>query len=214
MDFLDNLVLSVNDVLYAYVLIILLVGLGIWFTFRTGFVQLRCIKEMVRLLCTNVGASTEKNHISPFQAFCISTASRVGVGNIAGIAIAIIVGGPGAIFWMWVMALIGSATGFVESTLAQIYKVPRAEGGFRGGPAYYIKNALHNNFMAVLFVVLICSTYGLIFNSVQANTITLSLQGAFGFDRTTVGIIVSIMTAMVISAVLTVLPKFPNGWFL
>ena len=132
MDFLDNLVLSVNDVLYAYVLIILLVGLGIWFTFRTGFVQLRCIKEMVRLLCTNVGASTEKNHISPFQAFCISTASRVGVGNIAGIAIAIIVGGPGAIFWMWVMALIGSATGFVESTLAQIYKVPRAEGGFRG----------------------------------------------------------------------------------
>lgn len=198
MDFLDNLVLSVNDVLYAYVLIILLVGLGIWFTFRTGFVQLRCIKEMVRLLCTNVGASTEKNHISPFQAFCISTASRVGVGNIAGIAIAIIVGGPGAIFWMWVMALIGSATGFVESTLAQIYKVPRAEGGFRGGPAYYIKNALHNNFMAVLFVVLICSTYGLIFNSVQANTITLSLQGAFGFDRTTVGIIVSIMTAMVI----------------
>lgn len=198
MDFLDNLVLSVNDVLYAYVLIILLVGLGIWFTFRTGFVQLRCIKEMVHLLCTNVGASTEKNHISPFQAFCISTASRVGVGNIAGIAIAIIVGGPGAIFWMWVMALIGSATGFVESTLAQIYKVPRAEGGFRGGPAYYIKNALHNNFMAVLFVVLICSTYGLIFNSVQANTITLSLQGAFGFDRTTVGIIVSIMTAMVI----------------
>ena len=198
MDFLDNLVLSVNDVLYAYVLIILLVGLGIWFTFRTGFVQLRCIKEMVRLLCTNVGASTEKNHISPFQAFCISTASRVGVGNIAGIAIAIIVGGPGAIFWMWVMALIGSATGFVESTLAQIYKVPRAEGGFRGGPAYYIKNALHNNFMAILFVVLICSTYGLIFNSVQANTITLSLQGAFGFDRTTVGIIVSIMTAMVI----------------
>ena len=194
MDFLDNLVISVNDVLYAYVLIILLVGLGIWFTFRTGFVQLRCIKEMVRLLCTNVGASTEKNHISPFQAFCISTASRVGVGNIAGIAIAIIVGGPGAIFWMWVMALIGSATGFVESTLAQIYKVPRAERGFRGGPAYYIKNALHNNFMAVLFVVLICSTYGLIFNSVQANTITLSLQGAFGFDRTTVGIIVSIMT--------------------
>ncbi len=198
MDFLDNLVLAVNDVLYAYVLIILLVGLGIWFTFKTGFVQLRCLKEMVRLLCTNVGASTEKNHISPFQAFCISTASRVGVGNIAGIAIAIIVGGPGAIFWMWVMALIGSATGFIESTLAQIYKVPRAEGGFRGGPAYYIKNALHNNFMAVLFVILICSTYGLIFNSVQANTITLSLQGAFGFDRTTVGIIVSVMTAMVI----------------
>lgn len=96
------------------------------------------------------------------------------------------------------MALVGSATGFVESTLAQIYKVPRAEGGYRGGPAYYIKNALHNNFMAVLFVVLICSTYGLIFNSVQANTITLSLQGAFGFDRTTVGIIVSVMTAMVI----------------
>ncbi len=198
MDFLDNLVVSVNDVLYAYVLIVLLVGIGIWFTLKTGFVQIRCIKEMVCLLCSNVGAATEKNHISPFQAFCISTASRVGVGNIAGIAIAIIVGGPGAIFWMWVMAIIGSATGFVESTLAQIYKVPRAEGGFRGGPAYYIQNALKNKFMAVIFVILICSTYGLIFNSVQANTITLSLQGAFGFDRTTVGVVVSVLTALVI----------------
>ena len=198
MEFIENIVIYLNDILYAYVLIVLLVGLGIWFTFRTGFVQLRCIKEMIRLLCSNVGASTEKNNISPFQAFCISTASRVGVGNIAGIAIAIIVGGPGAIFWMWVMALIGSATGFVESTLAQIYKLPRKEGGFRGGPAYYIKNALHNKYMAILFVFLICSTYGLIFNSVQANTITLSLQGAFGLDRTSVGIVVSVMTALVI----------------
>lgn len=198
MDFLENIVVYLNDILYAYVLIVLLVGLGIWFSFRMKFVQLRCLKEMVRLLCSNVGAATEKNQISPFQAFCISTASRVGVGNIAGIAIAIVVGGPGAIFWMWVMAILGSATGFVESTLAQIYKVPRKEGGFRGGPAYYIKNALNNKVLAVLFVLLICSTYGLIFNSVQANTITLSLQGAFGFDRTAVGIVVSVMTAMVI----------------
>ena len=123
--------------------------------------------------------------MSSFQAFCVSTASRVGVGNIAGIAIAIASGGPGAIFWMWIIAILGSATGFVESTLAQIYKIPTHGNGYRGGPAYYIKNALGSNFFATVFAILISVTFGLIFNSVQANTITVSLQTAFGFDRLT-----------------------------
>ena len=163
MEFLESFVAFTNDILWSYVLIVMLVGLGIWFSLRTRFVQVRCLKEMVRLLKEGVGQKTEHNHISSFQAFCVSTASRVGVGNIAGIAIAIVSGGPGAIFWMWIIAILGSATGFIESTLAQIYKVPREGGGYRGGPAYYIKNVLGNKPMAALFAVLISVTFGLTF---------------------------------------------------
>ena len=119
-ELLNTLVSAVNNVLWSYVLIVMLVGLGLWFSFRTGFVQIRHLREMVRLVAEGATAKTKKGHISTFQAFCVSTASRVGVGNIAGIAIAVVVGGPGAVFWMWVIALLGAATGFVESTLAQI----------------------------------------------------------------------------------------------
>lgn len=198
MEFLESFVAFTNDILWSYVLIVMLVGLGIWFSLRTRFVQVRCLKEMVRLLKEGVGQKTEHNHISSFQAFCVSTASRVGVGNIAGIAIAIVSGGPGAIFWMWIIAILGSATGFIESTLAQIYKVPREGGGYRGGPAYYIKNVLGNKPMAALFAVLISVTFGLIFNSVQANTITISLQAAFGLDRFVMGCIIAALTGIVI----------------
>lgn len=198
MEFLESFVAFANDILWSYVLIVMLVGLGIWFSLKTRFVQVRCLKEMVRLLKEGVGQKTEYNHISSFQAFCVSTASRVGVGNIAGIAIAIVSGGPGAIFWMWIIAVLGSATGFIESTLAQIYKVPREGGGYRGGPAYYIKNVLGNKPMAALFAVLISVTFGLIFNSVQANTITVSLQAAFGLDRFVMGCIIAALTGIVI----------------
>lgn len=132
MELLNTLVSAVNNVLWSYVLIVMLVGLGLWFSFRTGFVQIRHLREMVRLVAEGATAKTKKGHISTFQAFCVSTASRVGVGNIAGIAIAVVVGGPGAVFWMWVIALLGAATGFVESTLAQIYKVPRPRRRLRG----------------------------------------------------------------------------------
>lgn len=133
MELLNTLVSAVNNVLWSYVLIVMLVGLGLWFSFRTGFVQIRHLREMVRLVAEGATAKTKKGHISTFQAFCVSTASRVGVGNIAGIAIAVVVGGPGAVFWMWVIALLGAATGFVESTLAQIYKVPRRRLRGRSG---------------------------------------------------------------------------------
>ena len=105
MELLNTLVSAVNNVLWSYVLIVMLVGLGLWFSFRTGFVQIRHLREMVRLVAEGATAKTKKGHISTFQAFCVSTASRVGVGNIAGIAIAVVVGGPGAVFWMWVIAL-------------------------------------------------------------------------------------------------------------
>lgn len=200
MDIVNNLVSQINDILWSYVLIILLIGSGLIFTIRTNFVQIRYFKEMFKLITGSVGTKTDGNNISSFQAFCVSTASRVGVGNIAGIAIAIVTGGPGAIFWMWVIAVLGAATGFVESTLAQIYKVPRTDGkgGFLGGPAYYIKNALHSPFFAVFFAILISITYGLIFNSVQANTITLSLQTAFGIDRTVSGIVIALLSALMV----------------
>ena len=199
MELLNSIVGQINDVLWSYILIILLIGAGIYFTLRFGFVQLRFIGEMVRLIVGGAGSSTNKDQISSFQAFCVSTASRVGVGNIAGIAIAIVTGGPGAIFWMWVIAVLGSATGFVESTLAQIYKVPRTDGkGFLGGPAYYISNALHCPKVAVFFAVLISVTYGLIFNSVQANTLSLSLQTAFGFEADAVGIVIAVLAAAIV----------------
>ncbi len=198
MDFIKEIVGTLNGFLWSYVLIVMLIGLGVWFTLGSRFVQLRYIREMVRLITRTAGSKVGENHISSFQAFCVSTASRVGVGNIAGIAIAVVSGGPGAIFWMWIIALIGSATGFVESTLGQIYKVPRPGGGFLGGPAYYIKNALGNKPMAILFAILISVTYGLIFNSVQSNTMAVSFQHAFGMDRTAFGVCVSVLTAAVI----------------
>lgn len=173
-------------------------GLGLWFSLKTKFVQIRMLKEMFKLLKNGIGVNHGQQAISSFQAFCVSTASRVGVGNIAGIAIAIASGGPGAIFWMWAIALLGAATGFVESTLAQIYKIPTHGNGFRGGPAYYIKNALDSTFFSTVFAILISITFGLIFNSVQANTITVSLHAAFGISRLTMGIILAVCTAFAV----------------
>lgn len=207
MDLLGSFVSGVNDILWSYVLIIMLVGLGIFFTLSTKFVQIRLLGEMFRLLTAGVGSKTGKHKVSSFQAFCISTASRVGVGNIAGIAIAVVSGGPGAVFWMWLIAIIGSATGFIESTLAQVYKVENGKGGYRGGPAYYIKNALGQKGVAIFFAILISVTFGLIFNSVQANTISLAIHAAFGIDRLTMGLVLAALTGIVIFGGVTRIAK-------
>ena len=199
MEFLENIVAFANDILWSYVLVVMLIALGLWFSLRTGFVQLRLFREMIRLLKEGTSHDGGHAHISSFQAFCISTASRVGVGNIAGIAIAIMTGGPGAIFWMWVIAVIGAASGFTESTLAQIYKVRDPKTfGFRGGPAYYIRNCLGSRKAAALFAVLISVTFGLCFNSVQSNTIAISLNTTFGVDRALVGLFLTVLAAVVI----------------
>ena len=162
---------------------------------------------MFRLIGEGAGAKPREGHISTFQAFCVSTASRVGVGNIAGIAIAVATGGPGAVFWMWVIATLGAATGFVESTLAQVYKAPKKGGGFVGGPAYYIGNVLGSPFFATVFAVLISVTYGLIFNSVQANTIALSMQTSLGLDPSMTGVAIALLTALVIFGGVTRIAK-------
>ena len=195
----NSIVSDINNFLWTYVIIVVLIACGIGFTLRTRFVQLTMLPEMLRLLVKDGRSKRVHGAVSSFQAFCVSTASRVGVGNIAGVAIAIVTGGPGAIFWMWLIAFIGSATGFIESTLAQIYKLPRGKNRFHGGPAYYIQNRLHQPAVAKLFAVLISITFGLIYVSVQANTIALSLETAFTVPPLLTAAVIAILTAVSIS---------------
>ena len=198
MEMILNLIDGLNTFLWSYILIAMLITLGLYFTVRTKFVQFRYFKEMFRLLGDGASKDNkEEGKVSSFQAFCISTASRVGTGNIAGIAIAIVTGGPGAIFWMWLIALVGSASSFVESTLAQIYKVKDGKS-FRGGPAYYIEQGLKKKWMGVTFAILITVSFGFVFNAVQANTVSQAFNTAFGLDKLTMGIILAVLTALVI----------------
>ena len=167
---------NINDVMYTYILIILLVGVGIYFTVRTRGVQFRLLKDGLKSMLEKGGESKDgKKKVSSFQALMISTASRVGTGNIAGIATAIAAGGPGAVFWMWVTALIGGASAFIESTLAQVYKTKK-DGQFRGGPSYYMEKALGKRWLGVLFSVLliICFAYG--FNGLQSYNMSSALE--------------------------------------
>lgn len=148
--------------MYYPILIVVLAVAGIYFSFKTGFIQLRLFRESLRAVMEK---PDQKGQVSSFQALMVSTASRVGTGNIVGVSTAIVLGGPGAAFWMWVLAIVGSATAFIESTLAQIYKRRDKEtGGCYGGPAYYIESALKNKTLASLFVVFLILTYGLGFN--------------------------------------------------
>lgn len=190
---LEGLVGGVNNLIWSYLLVVLLIGLGLYFTYRTGFVQFKLFREMVRLLVHSGGG----RGVSSFGAFAVGTAARIGTGNLAGVALAIAVGGPGAVFWMWVIALVGAASAFVESTLAQIYKV-RDGDTFRGGPAYYMEKALGARWMGLLFAVLITLCFGLIFTSVQANTVSLALEDSYGINRFIVGLGVVILTGLVI----------------
>ncbi|HDK7146908.1 TPA: alanine:cation symporter family protein [Clostridium botulinum] len=202
MSFIENFISVLNNYLWSYILIALLIALGLFFSFKSKFVQIRYFKEMFRLLGEGASKSAREEHkkkkgVSSFQAFCISTASRVGTGNLAGVAIAIASGGPGAVFWMWLIALIGGASSFVESTLAQIYKV-EDEHGFRGGPAYYMEKALNKKWMGIIFSILITISYGLVFNSVQANTISLAFEQAFGVNTLIIGLILAVLTSLII----------------
>ncbi len=187
-----------NNLLWTYVIIGGLLGLGVYFSIKTKFVQLRMIKEMFRILTDKAMVSTDgKKGVSSFQSFCIGAATRIGTGNLAGVAIAIAIGGPGAIFWMWVVALFGGATSFIESTLAQVYKV-KDNTGFRGGPAYYMQKALNARWLGVIFAFFIALAFGLIFNAVQSNTISLAFESAFGVNRTLIGGLLVVLTALVI----------------
>lgn len=206
LEVFSSAVAFLNDHILGYVLIFALIGCGLYFTLATRFVQFVRPSKMLRLML-GTDALTKEGHISPFQAFAISTASRVGTGNIAGVALAISLGGPGAIFWMWLIALIGAASAFAESTLAQIYKV-RLGNNFHGGPAFYIRTALKNKPLAVVFSVLFIITFAFVFNTVQSNTIAQSLQTTFHVHPFITGLLLATVTAMIIFGGLRRIAKF------
>ena len=204
MDSLNWLIDTLNNYIWSYILIIFLVVLGIYFTVKTRFIQIRLFKEMFRL---TVEKNESKDGVSAFQAFTISAASRVGTGNIAGVALAIAIGGPGAVFWMWMIALLGMSTAFIESTLAQVYKVKDGDN-FRGGPAYYMRKALGWNKLGIIFAILLTITFGFIFNSVQSNTIAKSFEAVFGLETITTGSILVIATGIIVFGGIRRIVKF------
>lgn len=198
MELFSLIINETNHILWTYILIAMLLGCAIWFSIKTKFVQFRMLGEMIRLL----GDSTAKingheKHISSFQAFTISLASRVGTGNLAGVATAVTVGGPGAIFWMWIIALLGSSSAFVESSLAQLFKI-KGKHSYIGGPAYYMEKGLKKRWMGVLFAVLITITFGFAFNSVQSNTMSAALESAFAVKPWMSGSVISVLTLFII----------------
>lgn len=195
---LNTSIVSINDFLWSCILVAGLIACALWFTWKTRFVQFRMIGEMIRLLGESTGKHGDgEKHVSSFQAFAVSIASRVGTGNLAGVASAIAIGGPGAVFWMWVIALLGSATAFVESTLAQLYKRRHADS-FIGGPAYYILHGMHCRWMAQLFAVLITMTFCMAYISVQSNTICGAMQKAFSVDPFWMGVVLAVLSLAIV----------------
>ena len=183
MDFLNSIIGQINTVLWSYVLIALLILSGLFYTLRTGFAQGRLLGDMVALITGKLsslrdGEKKVAGQVTGFQAFCIAVASHVGTGNLAGVAIAVVIGGPGALFWMWIIALLGGATSLIENTLAQTYKVKEGNG-FRGGPSYYMEKALGQKTLGYIFSVIVIVTFAFIFNTVQANTIAQAFESSF-----------------------------------
>ena len=185
-----------NTILWGYVLVWGLLGVGLFFTWRTGFLQFRHFAEFFRVITGS--RQTSASGISPFQALTISLASRVGTGNLAGVAVAIYLGGPGAIFWMWMVALVGMATAYSESTLAQLYKVRNAENQYRGGPAFYMAKGIGSPLMGYVFSVCLILSFGLIFSAVQANSISVAMDEAFGIPPLATGIVIGALAGVVI----------------
>ncbi|MGY6772964.1 alanine/glycine:cation symporter family protein [Gallibacterium sp. ZY190522] len=196
MEVLHQLIKNINDPLWNIVTIMLL-GTGLYFTLSMFFVQIRLLPQSIREM---LGArSVDRKHaISPFQAFVTGLASRVGVGNIAGVSLAITYGGPGAVFWMWMTALLGMSSAFAESSLAQLFKVKDLAGHFRGGPAYYITSGLKQRWFGWLFAICLIITYGFVFNAVQSNTIAEAGNGAWGWTPEATGVALVILTAPMI----------------
>lgn len=195
-----------NTIFWGYVLIYGLLAVGIYLSFRLGFLQFTKFGQMWRVIVST--KSADKAGISPFQALAVGLASRVGTGNIAGVAVAIYLGGPGAIFWMWVVALLGMATAFAESTLAQLYKIRDEDGQYRGGPAFYMAAGLGLPWMGVIFAVCLTISFGLVFNAVQANSITESVVNAFGLNKVLVAVILVAASAAVIMGGLRSVARF------
>ena len=203
---------ALNGPLWDF-LVVFLVAVGIFYTIMTGAVQIRLFWHSMKVMKNSRGKVQDTHGITPFQAFVTGLASRVGVGNVAGVAIAIAIGGPGAVFWMWFTAFLGMSSAFVESSLAQLFKVRDNENQqFRGGPAYYITQGLKQKWLGIVFAIALITTYGFVFNAVQANAITGATSHAWGWDQANlilplgglnleiswVGLFLVLMTAVII----------------
>jgi AGCS family alanine or glycine:cation symporter len=193
----DKIVSTINGIVWSPALVVLLVGAGLYFSFRTRFVQLRRIGLMVRLLFRKKDKDSEKKGVSSFEAFCIALSGRVGTGNIVGVATAIALGGPGAVFWMWIIAFFGASTAYVESTLAQMFKFSHPTG-YRGGPATYIEKGLKARWMAILFAVVTIIATGLLLPTVQANGLSAAALNSFGVNPLVSGLVLAFILGLVI----------------
>lgn len=191
---MESIIKMANSIIWSNVFIALCLGAGLFFTIRTKFVQIRYVRHMVKLLFTE--GSSERG-VSPFQAFSMAIAGRVGVGNIVGVATAIAAGGPGAVFWMWMIAFLGSASAFVESTLAQIYKEEK-NGQYCGGPAFYIERGINKKWFALLFSIITLISCALFLPSIQSNSISISIKNAFDVPQWITGIGICIFLALTV----------------
>lgn len=186
----------INSILWGYVLVYGLLAVGVFFTIRLGLLQFRHFGEFFRIIIGSRGATADG--ISPVQALTISLASRVGTGNLAGVAVAIYLGGPGAIFWMWMVAMFGMATAYAESTLAQLYKVRNADSQYRGGPAFYMEKGIGSRLMGIVFSVCLLASFGLVFSAVQSNSIAEAMNTAFSVPKLATGIVLAVVAGVVI----------------
>jgi len=204
----ESIVNPINNLLWGQgqILIYLLLFAGFWFSFKLGFIQLRHFKYMFTVMKGSTKA--DKSGISSFQALCTGLSARVGTGNLAGVAMAISLGGSGAVFWMWVIALLGMATGFAESVLGQLYKVRDEHKEFRGGPAYYIRAGLGKPWLAVLFSLCLFLGYGVSFSAMQANTISDALNNTFAIPSEYSGIVIALLAGSIVMGGLRSIARF------
>ena len=197
-----------NDLIWSKVLIIMLIGLGLYFTIASRFVQFRYFGNMFSIF--GQAFQRQPGQISSFQALMLSVAGRVGAGNIAGVSVAIMLGGPGAIFWMWVVAMVGMATSYFECSIAQLYKRREADGTYRGGPAFYIQHGLGQRWLGIVVSILLLVTFGFGFNAVQSFTVASSLHDTFGVPTYISGILLTIVIGLIIFGGIKRIAKFAD----
>lgn len=197
-----------NDLIWSKLLIVMLIGLGLYFTIASRFVQFRYFSSMFRIFAE--AFQRQPGQLSSFQALMLSVAGRVGAGNIAGVSVAIMLGGPGAIFWMWVVALVGMATSYFECSLAQLYKRREDDGTYRGGPAFYIQHGLGQRWLGIVVSILLLVTFGFGFNAVQSFTVASSLHDTFGLPTIASGLILTVVIGLIIFGGIKRIAKFAD----
>ena len=196
-ELLNDVFSPLNEYIW-YIAFVCLIGLGLYFLYRLKFMQVIHIGENAKLAVTGVNDKTDGRKLSSFEAFCLGMGARIGVGNIAGVATAIFTGGPGAVFWMWIFALIGAGTSFMESTAAQIYKEKKSDGSYYGGPAYYATKGLKKKWLGIVLAILITVTFGIGFVGVQATNSSSAIVEAFNIDPHIVGVVIALIAGIVI----------------